>query len=945
MALALDSWTFVLDTAESLSLKSTKDAWNQGSSEQAHDWHSAPTPLAQRSKLEKGPKDEQALVLCVYQFIRNKLPSCTQRVLDQELTAPMETLQSGGSPRLAILISLWRLYPQQFASDYDVRTVLRIDKASRALTARRLQPSAGVFGYGNMDARRTNPSACDESARVLWQYARDSFAPVAFFHRTFVDAVALAGLEKTKSKADWEVLVTAVDFVTAELLVDVRIAQRFSTILCAVWSNHAVWARLCADFFVKLAAATLRWCLEHSALNPNAIVSHRQAPPPGEVLVMFSLKCPHEHFVPLPRKDWISGLLSRVQGAIDKTTLCLLWETHGGNSAEDLVQLIHASMPSSSSSASVVIDDKTETLLFRKLLPQQCLAADDSKGPTWQQQPQARSLLDQVRLLMRCKFKALRSDAGRDACDDDWGSAEFWEELYALEESGQEVAPVDVDSYDVVSEWDGALETQEIAEAERDARTRVTYDIANSVYRRFGEAGERLVVAFLETATPSQLAVLFQEFGSRVAGEFLCGGPDDLLVKKWRPAACAVSEAGDLVEVLVEHVPHLWSRCAWLVWNNADLEVTADNTKLVTRLLFGRAPRLDLIPPRWWHCVHFSKLAQHCLHTLHEEGDIERLVRAGVPVPLQDVRLVLHDGALSLAGQELLLDKCASEDCCALAECIPLFLGPIAGYLERFFALLDGDAATYTHLVRTGDGVSEQEKYSSGWNKVVNILLTGLRVRVRDGVETTSGRCGRTGLEVNWLHSEEQLVLFKNCCSKTSPVPLLSLSPDGAHDTSAADAGAGAEAGTGAAACTLILNNTNAAVLADLLEDKCVDPNHIARVVNLVLSAPCHRQVRDSALRAMVRLTPNDRNQLIAKLLSTPHKLPMQVIHCTIVLVLFKFPPLCFHHLLVLLVICYYRDSEEGWGRRGGSEEHRVRHRVCTPTPSLPPSLPLSILI
>ena len=50
----------------------------------------------------------------------------------------------------------------------------------------------------------------------------------------------------------------------------------------------------------------------------------------------------------------------------------------------------------------------------------------------------------------------------------------------------------------------------------------MTYDIANSVYRRFGEAGERLVVAFLETATPSQLAVLFQEFGSRVAGEFLC---------------------------------------------------------------------------------------------------------------------------------------------------------------------------------------------------------------------------------------------------------------------------------------------------------------------------------------------------------------------------------------------------------------------------------------
>ena len=67
-------------------------------------------------------------------------------------------------------------------------------------------------------------------------------------------------------------------------------------------------------------------------------------------------------------------------------------------------------------------------------------------------------------------------------------------------------------------------------------------------------------------------------------------------------------------------------------------------------------------------------------------------------------------------------------------------------------------------------------------------------------------------------------------------------------------------------------------MLGDLLETKCVDPLHISQVVNYLLSGGRHHVVRDAALRAMMRLNANERHVLIDKLLTSMHRLPLQVL-------------------------------------------------------------------
>lgn len=180
--------------------------------------------------------------------------------------------------------------------------------------------------------------------------------------------------------------------------------------------------------------------------------------------------------------------------------------------------------------------------------------------------------------------------------------------------------------------------------------------------------------------------------------------------------------------------------------------------------------------------------------------------------------------------------------------------GPILAYLQRIFALLEAEE-TEELLQKNGDGVKKLEKQASGWNKFLNTLLTSIRSRVTAGTETASTSAGGSaafGDEPNWLATNEQLLLFRYCQSE--------------------------------AKFREELSNSNGSLLADLMESKCVDFLHVGGLVSFVLSnnvlpqTVSHRMVRDSALRAMVRLPADDRDAMIATLLKTDGKLPLQVL-------------------------------------------------------------------
>lgn len=807
MAAGLDSWQFVLDVAESLG----------------------------RVAYAERPPAEQALVTSVYQFAHNKLAACEEQISTE---TPARATRS---PRDAILQMLLRLHPQQFAQDFEVRAYLRTRKGVESEPAAYLGKVHAILFSPIMSEERRLFSS---SSSGFWQYALDTFDPVETFKRSFILAPEFAKIEKSKTKEQWDMVVRVVGFVTPELLTDLDIARRLSTLLCAVWSNHLAWQSLCADFVVKLFKAATLW-RERSAGSGQV---DGQTPPPGELLVTFTVQCPHEQFLAVPKKQWVISLLGAAVKKLkspDDKTLSLLFATHGSSSAEDLADLIQASTVED-------ICKETEDLLFSQLLPV-CRVPDAAKsassGPKDKVEP--RPLVEQVRLLLKSKFKArssLRAEGRKTECVD-CGGAEFWEEL---ERGAGEASAGDVQGYAVLSEFEGALETEAVVRAETENRRMDGTVIEDSVYRRFGESGERVVLAFLQAATAKDLLDLFREFGGKLASSFFCGGPEDLLLKHWQPMECVAEEAATMVDLLTEHTPQLWSRCGQLVWGQERLEVTEAHSKLLQRLLRKRVPELELLPQRWWHAVDVATLAHHCVTTLKDQDPLQRLAQAGVPIELQAVKKFFEDASFTVTTQALLLDLYAASDAFVLAEFLPLFAGPVLGYLERLFWLLDKDPATRQRLVQTGDGVEEEEKYASGWNKVANTLLTGLRVRCRD--------------DRNWLHSDEQLALFAYCCEKT-------------RVTSGFAAEEPQEEAAGQPKFPKwLLNQGNGAVLGDLLEAKCVDPRHSARAVNLVLSAARPQMVRDAALRAMLRLSTAERHALIHKLLASPHKLPLGVL-------------------------------------------------------------------
>ena len=334
------------------------------------------------------------------------------------------------------------------------------------------------------------------------------------------------------------------------------------------------------------------------------------------------------------------------------------------------------------------------------------------------------------------------------------------------------------------------------------------------LYRRFGPRGHAELVSFVSGATPTQLRDLFLEGegqpGARSGANRpvlkdwveLCEG----VMREWQPPSCAADQVAALLEI-IEWFPETFDRCAPLVFAIGDEEAA--------RKLLTMHPLADLeaLPRHLWPCVHWSACT---------EAQLLTLVEAGVPVPLDQIRLE----KLGWETQQVLVDA-QPEQVGACAEYAAKMTGPITSYLTRFFELLPNSTPM---LLRLGDGLEEEERKVSGWNKMVHALLVSLRERIREG---------------NVLHTEEQLVVFRGCSRRD-------------------------------------VDSANSALLADLLEAKNVDPSHVASLVKFVLGERrFHQTVRDSALRAMMRLGQQDRDALHRNLLSnidSATQLPLQVL-------------------------------------------------------------------
>lgn len=331
-----------------------------------------------------------------------------------------------------------------------------------------------------------------------------------------------------------------------------------------------------------------------------------------------------------------------------------------------------------------------------------------------------------------------------------------------------------------------------------------------TLFQVFGKFGENLFAQFLRTADPAQLV------------EVICNS--DVFWKLCRPLMtgwtlegdCPAGQEDALVSI-IEKCPELFDTLAPKVWAAPVDEVS---TKRVTRLLQQHSANvLDVLPMTWWPSLNFSSL---------DEKKLTRVLKAGIEVQPKTVNFHKLDSEV----QELLLQQhWASYE--VLADYAPQAVFNITACLQRFFELL---TAKEGELRELGDGIDDVERLKSGWNKMVHRLLLAVRERIK---------------EANFLHTDEQLVIFSGCEGR--------------------------------------LDNSNSSLLADFMESKAVDSLHLERVVNLVLGSRKFANItRDSALRAMARLTPDERDALHKRLLDTTNTLPVQVIFSLSVSVLHK---------------------------------------------------------
>jgi hypothetical protein len=356
------------------------------------------------------------------------------------------------------------------------------------------------------------------------------------------------------------------------------------------------------------------------------------------------------------------------------------------------------------------------------------------------------------------------------------------------------------------------------------------------IERRFGDAGVALVGAFAERASAQQLSCTLRAATPTFRAE--CA---EIVAAHWQPTAPGASAAAGgadepLLEAVLELVgwfPALHARCAPLLWERGTDEQ-------VQRAQAAVRSDLDALPRKWWHCICWRRALPE---------DVLRAAEAGVCVPLAQVPFP----SLPLSAQDACMRAYAARSAQqplahleALVTHAPSLVGPIDPWLRQAFELLErahsakppvgaqppGAQELVSQLLEQGDGLEKDERLASAINKQLHTLLCAVRSRIQAG---------------NSLHTDEQLLIFAGCQRL---------------------------------GCT---DNSNSALLADLMEAKLSDREHIAPLVRHVLCARgFHHTVRDSALRAMMRLRSEDRGELQRSLLQAP-VVPLQTLFSLVV--------------------------------------------------------------
>ncbi|KAJ1638989.1 hypothetical protein T492DRAFT_1139741 [Pavlovales sp. CCMP2436] len=719
--------------------------------------------------------------------------------------------------REGVLCALAHGSPRFFAKEYSICQWIKLSKrppVQPKLLPRTTRAATGATGK----ARRGVGAPTDdgESAACI----NDSLRADLALNRNLA---ATASMHRTKTREEFLLLSDWVTGLETRLLADRQVAERFGAILCAAWSDRAALSQLCDSFSHKLLVVALA---AHDASALVAFVAKCPHLPGGSKLAYLATRllprlpvAAAEAAAEAGAAAGYGGLAARPTASPQSTALLDSMDTIGvlealfaahASSAVELNELLSAAGAAEAPGAA-------ESL---------CLALV-ARAPTADARVYA---LKALPAQLRVRAPSVVGD--RDECIDipAWvaACAQAEPKLPARPGAGAAAGAVAGAAVELVA---------------------VPMEPGCGLFARFGQKGQELVYAFLETpATPQQLAALL---GDDETWRATCRAA---VVARWWPAcsegaASPSKEAEDEVGCLLAMVgwyPELRTRCLPLIWARGTDEQ-------IFRAQRGKTLDLDVLPRRLWHCIDWARAS---------DAELARLAGAGVAVPLEKVdvcrynwptqQLLLNTLATASAAasaadtggaqgttkpdgvqreassrapgvthaqtkqQRVALARLAELDACATHA--PQAKGPIGCYLTRAFELLASPSLELL-LASRGDGVGDSEKLASGRNKILHTLLVSVRERAKAG---------------NALHSSEQRILFAGCARR-----------------------------------------------GHLLEAKHVDETHVAAIVRHVLECAegtFHTCVRDSALRAMLRLGPRERDELHCSLLDGAAMLPLQTL-------------------------------------------------------------------
>eukprot|EP01063_Lacrimia_lanifica_P033494 TRINITY_DN5968_c0_g2_i1.p1 TRINITY_DN5968_c0_g2~~TRINITY_DN5968_c0_g2_i1.p1 ORF type:complete len:1882 (+),score=544.01 TRINITY_DN5968_c0_g2_i1:46-5691(+) len=572
-----------------------------------------------------------------------------------------------------------------------------------------------------------------------------------------------------------------------DVLVDPVASAQLEKLLVASWSNKEVQAAICQRYVDRVLAF-------------DAV--------PLDRVARFAQQCP---YLGEGRVRFLTG---RLAGTKTSLARCVpLIETFA-ETAEDVVAFIE-------SVGAEVIEEPAVEALFWKRLSEAPRIPDKTPGaPAPTEGGASRSPYAQVQLV-------------RDILNKGW-SFRAWRAASTLDADGPE-------GYEFWSSIDHIASGGSAAEAAADP--------AAPLHAALGPKGAGVVREYLSSRPPPREVAELLQAGTPFTQ--MCW---EVAQELWSPPALGTMTQDDAKALLALGTGPLkqkWREITTIMWSWIDFKLAEQDVQaraammekarsVMEAMLAGQVPNdalLDFLPRAWWHCLPLAKLA--------DEAPAVRLVAAGVPLSPDILAGMARFSEFSASGQTALVDA-LGDDVQALAAHAPRISGPVLPYLKKLFTLLDARlAAKDPGLKKLGEGADEKEQLASGWNACVNALLCALRTRVTaNQAENLTPKGGLVVASVpNFLHGEEQVVLFEYCRAD-------------------------------------LLNSGNANLLAQFADAKFVDDKHSARAVSYILSQPAydlpsHSVVRDSALRAMVRLPAADRDGVIEQLLGGGRKLPL----------------------------------------------------------------------